>query len=115
MLFPYKSAQRKIAMGLISFMPKEKEIKKLQKTIDLYEKETEWELFLWKVEDDYVAVIGVCHLANGDAELHHLGVNPSFRQEGLGKRLIEEVKRRLEGRLLPTKETRAFFDVCQDD
>ena len=44
-------SNRKIAMGLLSFMPKEKEIKKLQKTMERYENDPDWKLYFWKEED----------------------------------------------------------------
>ncbi|WP_017728132.1 GNAT family N-acetyltransferase [Halalkalibacterium ligniniphilum] len=114
MLIPYKPSQRKIAMGLISYMPKEKDVKKLQKTIDCYEHEESWKLYFWKSGEDFVAVIGLQVVEDGSAELHHLSVNPSFRQEGLGRKIIEEVKSRLNGPLHATKETKNFLNSCQE-
>lgn len=37
-LTKYKKAQKKIAMGLLSFMPGEHNLKQLQKTMQTYEK-----------------------------------------------------------------------------
>ncbi len=48
MLIRYKKTFEKIAMGLLSFMPSEKDLKKLQRTMKQYETEEDWQLFLWK-------------------------------------------------------------------
>lgn len=45
MLIRYKKSFDKIAMGLLSFMPDEKDLKKLQQTKQLYETEDNWQLF----------------------------------------------------------------------
>lgn len=49
----------KIAMGLLSFMPNEKDLKQLQQTIKDYETDTDRQLFLWKEDEDIVGAIGV--------------------------------------------------------
>lgn len=48
MLIRYKKSFEKIAMGLLSFMPNEKDLKQLQQTIKDYETDTDRQLFLWK-------------------------------------------------------------------
>ena len=42
MLLRYKKAFEKIAMGLLSFMPQEKDVKKLIETIHQYETDPNW-------------------------------------------------------------------------
>ena len=46
-------------MGLLSFMPNEKDLKQLQQTIKDYETDTGRQLFLWKEDEDIVGAIGV--------------------------------------------------------
>ena len=58
MLIRYKKTFEKIAMGLLSFMPSEKDLKKLQHTMKEYETEEDWHLFLWK-EEDIIGLLGV--------------------------------------------------------
>ena len=58
MLIRYKKTFEKIAMGLLSFMPTEKDLKKLQFTIKEYETVENLQLFLWK-EEDIIGLIGV--------------------------------------------------------
>ncbi|ARK30223.1 GNAT family N-acetyltransferase [Halalkalibacter krulwichiae] len=110
MLVPYKTIHQKIAMGLLSFMPGEKEIKKLQKTIDRYENDPDWKLYLWKAED-FVGVAGIT-LKDDGAYLQHICVNPSFRQEGIGKAMLQQLKSTLPCQLNPTKETKKFLEAC---
>ena len=54
MLVRYKKTCEKIAMGLLSFMPEEKALKKLQVSMQLYETNPNWHLFMWKKEEDFV-------------------------------------------------------------
>ncbi|MDT8860093.1 GNAT family N-acetyltransferase [Alkalihalobacillus sp. MEB130] len=113
MLVPYKTTNQKIAMGLLSFMPKEKDIKKLTKTIERYECDPDWKLYLWK-EDDYVGVIGII-IEDGIAKLQHICVNPSHRNEGIGKKMLNELIKLLPCELKPTKETRHFLSACVEE
>ena len=59
MLVRYKKALEKIAMGLLSLMPQEKDIKRLMETIQQYEQKENWTLYLWKKDDEYVGTVGV--------------------------------------------------------
>lgn len=51
MLIKYKKSYEKFAMGLLSFMPNEKEIKTLRNTMKNYETDENLQLFLWKDEE----------------------------------------------------------------
>ncbi|MFC0559783.1 GNAT family N-acetyltransferase [Halalkalibacter alkalisediminis] len=113
MLIPYKPINQKIAMGLLSFMPNEKDVKKLLKTMERYENDPDWKLYLWK-EDDFVGVAGIS-IEGQFAYLQHLCVNPSFRQEGIGKMILHELRSVIPCELLPTKETEAFMLACQGE
>lgn len=77
-------------MGLLSFMPDEKDLKVLQKTIQKYDSETAWELYLYKQEDDYIGLIGVEKLES-ELIVRHISVDPSHRGEGLGKQMVQEL------------------------
>lgn len=112
MLVKYKSAYKKIAMGLISYMPNEKDIKTLQETIERYETDDAWQLFLWK-EEDIVGVAGIHLLDEEHAELCHLSVNPSFRDEGIGKTILAAIREKIGMELLPTNDTESFFNACE--
>ncbi|WP_088102300.1 GNAT family N-acetyltransferase [Halalkalibacter urbisdiaboli] len=114
MLIAYKPFNQKIAMGLLSFMPKEKDLKKLQKTIEQYEEDPEWKLYLWQEEADFVGVLGI-KLQGEEALLQHLCVNPSHRQEGIGKKMLQAFKEQTAYQLKPTKETKAFYQACESE
>jgi riboflavin biosynthesis RibT protein len=92
MLIRYKKTFEKIAMGLLSFMPTEKDLKKLQLTIKEYETEENLQLFLWK-EEDIIGLIGV-QMNDNDSSLmiQHISVNPSHRYQGVGKRMVKALK-----------------------
>lgn len=114
MLIRYKKAYEKIAMGLLSFMPDEKDLKKLQISMKMYETEEGWQLFLWKKEDDIVGVIGV--IINGNkVEVQHISVNPSHRHEGIGKCMLQSVKDLYENKeFYPNEYTASFFEKCDE-
>ncbi|MBS4176460.1 GNAT family N-acetyltransferase [Lederbergia citrea] len=111
MLIRYKKAYEKIAMGLLSFMPNEKDLKKLQTTMKNYESESSWQLFLWK-DEDITGLIGVV-IHDDQVEVQHISVNPSHRHEGIGKSMLKSLKQLHEDKtFIPTEYTAAFFEKC---
>ena len=48
MLYKYKDDYRKVAMGLLSFIPELKEIPHLKKELAWYDADENRNLFLWK-------------------------------------------------------------------
>ncbi len=115
MLIRYKKSYEKIAMGLLSFVPSEKDIKKLLQTIKTYEEEEDWQLFLWR-DEDIIGIIGV-RLNEDVAELHHVSVSPSHRDQGIGRKMVNALKQIYEEKyeIKPTKLTAAFLDKCRED
>lgn len=114
MLIRYKKAFEKIAMGLLSFMPNEKDIKKLTETIQSYETDENWILYLWKKNDEYIGIVGLV-LDNDTATIQHVSVVPSYRGEGVATEMVQEVVEL--GRyanVLATDETREFVQKCID-
>jgi riboflavin biosynthesis RibT protein len=113
MLIRYKKTFEKIAMGLLSFMPTEKDLKKLQFTIKEYETEENLQLFLWK-EEDIIGLIGV-QMNNGDSVLmiQHISVNPSHRYQGVGKRMVKALKDMYpDKRITANDNTAPFVEKC---
>lgn len=104
MLIRYKKDFEKIAMGLLSFMPEGKDVKKLQETIYNYEKNPDWHLYLWK-EEDILGAIGVIIEDDINAVIQHISVTPSHRNMGIGKKMVREIK-------LMYKDK---YAVCPDD
>lgn len=113
MLFRYKKAFEKISMGLLSFMPQEKDVKKLLETIHHYETDPNWHLFLWKTEEDFVGIIGV-EMQDSDALIQHISVSPSHRGEGIGKLMIKKLPSMLNAASFQTTEyIKPFFEKCK--
>ncbi|OCA92709.1 GNAT family N-acetyltransferase [Pseudobacillus wudalianchiensis] len=114
MLIRYKKPFEKIAMGLLSFMPEERDIKKLQETMKAYETADDWQLYLWK-EEDIVGAIGARVTAD-EVEIQHISVNPSYRQEGIGKKMIKALKDMYSDKqIIPNSTTSAFFYKCEQE
>ncbi|WP_078545968.1 GNAT family N-acetyltransferase [Litchfieldia alkalitelluris] len=115
MLIRYKKNYEKIAMGLLSFMPTEKELKKLQLTMKQYENEDERQLFLWK-EEDIIGIIGSLQIDHQIVEIQHISVNPSHRHQGIGKKMVKALKEAFPNHeIKPNEYTAAFFERCDFD
>ncbi|MGI2328250.1 GNAT family N-acetyltransferase [Planococcus sp. YIM B11945] len=115
MLVRYKKSCEKIAMGLLSLMPQQKNVKALRKTIVLYGENPSWQLYLLKVEEDYVGLIGI-EVEEQFFTVHHISVLPSFRGEGLGHVIVEKIQKQMQGREMQgTTETRAFLNKCKQE
>lgn len=112
MLIRYKKAFEKIAMGLLSFMPNEKDIKKLTETIQSYETNDNWILYLWKAEEEYVGLVGVV-VEDSLATIQHVSVIPSYRGEGVAKKMLQQLKE-LENykTILANEETKPLVQKC---
>ncbi|MEH7107403.1 MULTISPECIES: GNAT family N-acetyltransferase [Bacillaceae] len=113
MLIRYKKTFEKIAMGLLSFMPAEKDLKKLQQTMKEYETEENRQLFLWK-EEDIIGLIGVQNYQDtNEMEIQHISVNPSHRFQGIGKRMVKELKEMYPDKnIISNEQTSSFIERC---
>ncbi|MCO7126757.1 GNAT family N-acetyltransferase [Sporolactobacillus shoreicorticis] len=117
MLIRYKKSYEKIAMGLLSFIPSEKEIKLLLQTIKRYEDEESWQLFLWKDDEDVLGVIGIQMISDHEAVVEHISVNPSYRAEGVGKKMILALGKMIgeQVHLVPSQTIKSYFDKCFEE
>lgn len=112
-LLRYKKAYEKIAMGLLSYMPGEKAVKKLQELVHEYEENESWQLFLLKKGEDFIGIIGIT-LDEDTYTVMHIAVNPSFRGEGVGSEMIDMI-----GQAFPelecksTNDTKSFLEKCK--
>ncbi len=114
MLIRYKKALEKIAMGLLSFMPDGKDIKKLQLTMKEYENNSNWQLFFWK-QEDVVGLIGVA-LNENAVEIQHISVNPSHRHEGIGNQMIQAIRDFYsEHTIIANEDTQSFYNKCLEN
>ncbi|SEN41276.1 riboflavin biosynthesis RibT protein [Amphibacillus marinus] len=116
MLVRFKKSMEKIAMGLLSFMPNEKEVKKLQATMKLYEENPNWQLYLWKEEEDVLAAIGVeVDDASQSVVIQHITVNPSHRDMGIGHKMISQLRSIYQDNysIMANHITEPFLKKCQ--
>lgn len=115
MLIRYKKNFEKIAMGLLSFMPNEKDVKKLQQSIKIYETDPSWQLFLWKDGEDIIGLIGGIK-GEEEFEIQHISVNPSHRDQGIGKAMILALKEMYPSFTISANElTDSFFTKCSNE
>ncbi|BBN98977.1 GNAT family N-acetyltransferase [Sporolactobacillus terrae] len=114
MLIRYKKSYEKIAMGLLSFIPSEKEIKLLLQTVQKYEEDESWQLFLWKDDEDILGVVGVHLTSEHEAVIEHISVNPSYRAEGVGKQMILALRQFIgeHVHLAPSQAIKSYFNKC---
>lgn len=114
MLIRYKKNFEKIAMGLLSFMPNEKDLKKLQQTMKNYETEENWQLFLWKNED-VTGLIGVLIEDENTITIQHISVNPSHRHQGIGSKMVFALNDLFPGwNIKSNEETATFCEKCKE-
>ncbi|MEH6942268.1 GNAT family N-acetyltransferase [Bacillus sp. JJ722] len=113
MLIRYKKILEKIAMGLLSFMPNGKDIKKLQATIKQYDTLENWQLYLWKEEDDMIGLIGIIIESDERVLIQHLTVNPSFRNQGIGRKMFQQIKEIYSNKeIVANEETASYIVKC---
>ena len=116
MLIRYKRNYEKIAMGLLSFVPTEKDLKKLQQTMKEYEQNEHWQLYLWKQEEDIIGIVGISMLDKSLIEVQHVSVNPSHRQQGIGKKMTKALKEMYTtAQIKPSEIIAPFYEKCQAD
>lgn len=112
MLVRYKKSFEKIAMGLLSFMPQEKDVKRLMETIQAYEQDDNWQLYLWKKNEEYVGIVGVL-AEDSVGVIQHITVVPSYRGEGVALEMLQEL---LDSgqfqKLEANEETEPFIKKC---
>jgi len=115
MLIRYKKDFEKIAMGLLSFMPEEKDVKVLQQTIKEYESNPDWHLYLWR-DDDLLGAIGIRLVDDINVVIQHISVNPSHRNLGIGKKMIQAIKKLYQEKytIYADPMTDEFYNKCLD-
>src|SRR5690606_33052433 len=112
MLIRYKKPLEKIAMGLLSLMPQEKDVKRLMETIQAYDQEDDWYLYLCKKDEEYIGIVRI--LDEGDtATIQHITVVPSYRGEGVAIAMLKELLKTSQFKTLKANDdTRPFIEKC---
>jgi riboflavin biosynthesis RibT protein len=106
----------KIAMGLLSFMPNQKDLQKLQMTMNQYKTEQEHQLYLWKEEEGIIGLVGVLFVDQRLIQVKHISVSPSHRGIGVGKKMVRALKEiHPDFRFIPDENTVAFFNKCDEN
>ncbi|GGE54619.1 GNAT family N-acetyltransferase [Priestia taiwanensis] len=112
MLIRYKKHYEKIAMGLLSFMPKEKNLNNLRATMKKYEADPNYKLYLWKHEEDMIGIIGI-YVQGDSIQIEHVCVNPSHRQQGIGKQIVKALSAEYPTKnITASEDTMNFYDKC---
>jgi riboflavin biosynthesis RibT protein len=115
MLTRYKKMFDKIAMGLLSFMPNQKDLQKLQMTMNQYKTEQEHQLYLWKEEEGIIGLVGVLFIDQHLIQIKHISVSPSHRGNGIGKKMVKALKElHPDFRFIPDESTVSFFNKCDE-
>lgn len=115
MLTRYKKMFDKIAMGLLSFMPNQKDLQKLQMTMKQYKTEQESQLYLWKEEEGIIGLVGILFVDQDLIQIKHISVSPSHRGNGVGKKMVKALKElHPDFRFIPDEDTVAFFNKCDE-
>lgn len=111
MLVACKKDYKKIAMGLLSFVPDLKDIQRLKDEMDWYDREENRKLYLWSSEEtsDFIGIIGI--ETSGEEEegmvlLRHISINPSYRNEGISFEMLNALEKLYpEKKIISTLET----------
>lgn len=91
MLSRYKKSYRKIAMGLLALVVKDKELRSLQQLIDLYESDPLYQLYIWKEYEKIVGLIGVAKEAN-EFNVQHLSIIPSYAKDEIAEKMLASLQ-----------------------
>src|SRR5699024_3995196 len=115
MLIRYKKNLEKIAMGLLSFMPEEKNVKILQQKIKEYESNRDRHLYLWK-DEVILGAIGVRIEYQDKVVIHHISVKPSYLNQGIGKQMVDAVEKMYEDQytICGDSHTTEFYNSCEE-
>lgn len=116
MIVPYNKQDKKIAMGLLGFHSSVNEYKHLLKELDWYEQNEEFHLVFWG-PDDAPQIQGLIGYQLNDETLtvHDISLNPSFRGEGYGYKMLDELHHDYpEYQLSSTLATDGFIQKWQD-
>src|SRR5690625_3840165 len=91
MLVRYKNDHEKVAMGLLSIMPKEKDVKHVKETIQTYNTNPNCHLYLWREDEKNIGAIGLGVDDNVEMVVQDISVDPSSRNMGVGRKMVDEI------------------------
>lgn len=89
MLVKYKNDYKKIAMGLLSFIPDLKEVSRLETEIEWYQKDENRILYLWKNENlDFTGIVGV-EVSQDIVMVRQIALTPSERGRNVCYQILD--------------------------
>lgn len=91
MLVKYKSDYKKIAMGLLSFIPGLKDVNRLEAEISWYQDDDSRVLYLWRNENgDFSGIVGV-EVSDEIVVIRQIALSPSERSQIAYNQVLDEV------------------------
>ena len=116
MLIRIKKVLKKLLWVYCLICQDEKDLKKLQQTIKQYDSDKNWQLFLWKVDEDIIGLLGGVWEDDSTFKIHHISLNPSHRGQGIGNSMVKALKDLYpDKQILSNKLTSAFINKCKQE
>lgn len=113
MLYKYKRTSKKVAMGLLSLVTKNKSVAHLSNTIEEYENNAVMQLYFWKEEGNITGLAGV-EVGDEAFSVRHLSVNPSYAVEETGMLIIEELRQMMPSKkMILSRDTARYLGVIR--
>lgn len=91
MLVRYRRSYEKTAMGLLAYSCHDKSPRTLMELVRSYEDDPGKFLYLWRIDEDFVGIIGVERLGD-NLFVRHISLNPSLRGEKRSYELLDRMR-----------------------
>lgn len=114
MLIQYNEDYKKIAMGLLSYVPDLKDPARIEEELEWYEADNTRQLYLWK-SNETGNLIGLAGIEVDELVLlRHISIDPSYRNEGLSYLILDALQARFkEQTIVSTLETASVISKWQ--
>lgn|SRR5699024_5840242 len=115
MLVSYNGDYEKITMGFLSYISDLKEPSRIEEELNWYNSQENRRIYLWQSEEtgNLIGFIGV----EEDEDLilvRHIAVDPSFRNEGLTYKILDELEKKYDTKkVIATLETATIISKWQ--
>lgn len=115
MLVSFNSDYEKITMGLFSYISDLKDPSRLEEELNWYNAQNNRQIYLWQSEEtkNLIGLIGV-EEEEDIVLLRHIAVDPSFRNEGLTYRMLDELQKKYDSKnIVATLDTATVISKWQ--
>lgn len=119
MLIPSKNKHEKIVLGLLSYVSSDLTIDQIKEIIEDYRRKEDAEIYLYYDEEteNFIGLLAVTHHYSDDGHettaknitIDKIALIPSFRSEGFGFRMYQELKAHYPG--IPILGTLKTVDI----